>query len=99
MEKVRLDKMLYVAPDLSRPMPNPRNSLADRPEPVRRQMIFVDHDASQARDVAEAAEILAEETSTAVAGLAQRLERCGLRHSGPSGALPSRRGILPLLIY
>ena len=40
-----------------------------------RQLAFVHHDANQTRDGAEAADSLAEKTSSTVAGFALRLER------------------------
>ena len=75
INQVRLDIKPYVAPEISRPLPNPRQSLADRLKAVGSQTILVDHDVSQDRDAVEVAESLAKETSTAVAGLAHRLEQ------------------------
>ena len=46
-----------------------------RLEEFGRQLAFVHHDAKQARDVVEAADSLAEKTSSTVAGFALRLER------------------------
>ncbi|RMX68092.1 hypothetical protein DD238_008478 [Peronospora effusa] len=65
------------APESKRPLPTP--SLVAQLQEVDRRMTFVDYDASQARDLAEAAESLAEEATSAIAGFAQRLER--LEHS------------------
>ena len=62
-----------VAPESQRRVPS--TLVEEKLRAVDRRMTFVDHDTSQAREVAEAAESLAEEAFYAIAGFAQRLER------------------------
>ncbi|RQM14652.1 hypothetical protein DD237_006661 [Peronospora effusa] len=56
------------APKFERPVPTP--SVVAQLQEVDRRMTFVEHDASHARELAEAAESLAEDVSCAIAGFA-----------------------------
>ena len=94
-EEVHSDETLHVAPELSRPVPNPSQTVVDRLEEVERHLTFMDHYAGQEHDVAEVDEIRAEKTSSTVTILVLRLGR--LKQS--SGALRRDKSVLRGLSY
>ncbi|RMX64390.1 hypothetical protein DD238_007758 [Peronospora effusa] len=59
----------------------PTHSVVAQLQQVNWRVTFVDHDASQSRELAEAADSLEEEASSAIAGFAQLHERLDVSNS------------------
>lgn len=79
------------APESEIPAPNPDVLIAERIQAVNQRITLVDHDASQSRELVEAADAVAVAASSPIASFAQRLEHL----EQPEAAL--RRGNAVLL--